>query len=123
GGCVEDQLSLRRVFYINVPAGWLAAAVVLFAYIEQIHSHGKPSVDYAGAGLLMSAVVTLLLGLMASSLSTGLTLLVISILLFIALLWVESRATDPILPVHLFRERLFAVSVAHGTLTGWAMFG
>jgi len=46
-----------------------------------------------------------------------------SIILFVLLLWVESRAADPILPLHLFRERLFAVTIAHGTLTGWAMFG
>ncbi len=123
GGFLVDQLSWRWVFYINVPAGLLAAAFVVFAYRDQIHSHGKPSVDYAGAGLLMSAVIMLLLGLMETNLSTGLILVVISILLFIALLWVESRATDPILPLHLFRERLFAVSIAHGTLTGWAMFG
>src|SRR5689334_11482242 len=123
GGFLVDQLSWRWVFYINVPAGLLAAAFVVFAYRDQIHSHGKPSVDYAGAGLLMSAVVTLLLGLMASSLSTGLILIAASILLFSALLWVESRAVDPILPLHLFRERLFAVSITHGTLTGWAMFG
>jgi hypothetical protein len=36
---------------------------------------------------------------------------------------VESRAADPILPLALFRERLFAVSCLHGVLAGWAMFG
>jgi predicted MFS family arabinose efflux permease len=47
----------------------------------------------------------------------------VSIVLFIALLWVENRAADPILPLHLFREKLFAIAVIHGVLTGWAMFG
>src|SRR5258706_2379033 len=123
GGFLVDQFSWRWVFYINVPAGLLAAAFVVFAYRDQIHSHGKPSVDYAGAGLLMSAVIMLLLGLMNTSSSNGLILIAVSILLFIALWWVESRAVDPILPLHLFRERLFTVSVTHGALTGWAMFG
>jgi len=39
------------------------------------------------------------------------------------LLWVESRAADPILPLHLFRERLFAATIGHGVFSGWALFG
>jgi len=123
GGFLVDQLSWRWVFYVNRVPGLLAAGFVAFAWRDQIHSHEKPSVDYAGAGLLMSAVVALLLGLMDSGTSTGLMLIAASIILFVLLLWVESRAADPILPLHLFRERLFAVAIAHGTLTGWAMFG
>jgi EmrB/QacA subfamily drug resistance transporter len=124
GGFLVDQLSWRWVFYVNIPPGLLAAALVALAWRDQIHSHEKPSVDYAGAGLLMSAVVTLLLGLMDDSgTSNRWILITISIILFMLLLWVESRAVDPILPLHLFRERLFAVTIAHGTLTGWAMFG
>jgi len=133
GGFLVDQLSWRWVFYVNLPPGLLAAGFVAFAWRDQIVSHEKPSVDYAGAGLLMSAVVTLLLGLtLAPNTSAGVAdsgasikwiLLTASVILFILLLWVESRAADPILPLHLFRERLFAVTIAHGTLTGWAMFG
>ena len=123
GGFLVDQLSWRWVFYVNLVPGLLAAGFVAFAWRDQIHSYEKPSVDYAGAGLLMSAVVTLLLGLMDSGTSNGLILIAASIILFVLLLWVESRAADPILPLHLFRERLFAVSITHGALTGWAMFG
>jgi MFS family permease len=50
-------------------------------------------------------------------------LLVASVVLFLALLWVENRAADPVLPLPLFREKLFAIAVIHGILTGWAMFG
>jgi MFS family permease len=39
------------------------------------------------------------------------------------LLWVERRAEDPVLPLSLFRDRLFATATAHGILTGWALFG
>jgi EmrB/QacA subfamily drug resistance transporter len=124
GGFLVDQLSWRWVFYINVPFGLLAAALVALAWRDQIRSHEKPSVDYAGAGLLMSAVVTLLLGLMDDSGTSNRWILIAgSIILFMLLLWVESRAKDPILPLHLFRERLFAVTITHGVLTGWAMFG
>jgi MFS family permease len=43
--------------------------------------------------------------------------------LFILLLWVERRAVDPVLPLPLFRDRLFSTATAHGILTGWALFG
>jgi len=36
---------------------------------------------------------------------------------------VEQRAADPVLPLSLFRKRLFAVGTAHGVLVGWTMFG
>src|SRR5215216_737314 len=123
GGFIVDQLSWHWVFYINIVPGLLAAALVALAWRDQIHGHGRPVVDYAGAGLLTLGVVTLLLGLMDYGTSSSWILLAASILLFIALLWVERRAADPILPLHLFPERLFAISITHGILTGWAMFG
>src|SRR5215211_6145267 len=132
GGFLVDQLSWRWVFYINIIPGLLAAALVAFAWQDQLHGHGKPVVDYAGAGLLTAGVVTLLLGLtLAPGASAGVEygtssswiLISASFILFLALLWVENRAADPILPLHLFRERLFAISITHGILTGWAMFG
>jgi MFS family permease len=124
GGYLVDSLSWRWVFYINVIPGLLAASLVAFAWRDQIQGHGKPSVDYAGAGLLTIGVVTLLLGLMDES-GTSMKWILIgaSILFFIALFWVERRAADPILPLHLFRERLFAATIAHGTLSGGALFG
>jgi len=81
---------------------------------------------------LTAGVVTLLLGLtLAPGASAGVEygtssswiLIGASFVLFLALLWVENRAADPILPLHLFRERLFTISITHGILTGWAMFG
>ena len=123
GGFLVDQLSWRWVFYINIIPGLLAAALVAFAWRDTLHGHGRPVVDYAGAGLLTISVVTLLLGLMEYGTSSSWILIVASIALFAVLLWVESHAADPILPLHLFRERLFAVSTTHGILTGWAMFG
>ncbi len=123
GGFLVDQLSWRWVFYVNIIPGLLAAALVAFAWRDQIHGHGKPVIDYAGAGLLTASVVTVLLGLMEYGTSNSWILIGVSVLLFIALFWVESRAADPIIPLILFRDRLFTISIAHGTLSGCAMFG
>src|SRR5512138_3685602 len=63
GGFLVDQYSWRWVFYINIPFGLLAAGLVGLAWRDQIRVHGKPVVDYAGAALLTTGVVALLLGL------------------------------------------------------------
>jgi len=123
GGFLVDQLSWRWVFYINLVPGLLAAALVALAWQDQVHGHERPAVDYAGAALLTASVISLLLGLMESGTSAGWWLIAVAAVLFILLLLAENRAADPVLPLHLFRDRLFATSVAHGVLTGWALFG
>jgi Na+/melibiose symporter-like transporter len=80
-------------------------------------------VDYAGAALLTFGVVVLLLGLFELGTPLGWILLAGAALMFAGLAWVERRAADPVLPLSLFRDRLFAVACAHGLLAGWAMFG
>ncbi len=122
GGFLVDQLSWRWIFYINVVPGLLAAALVALAWRDQARGHERPAVDYAGAALLTVSVVMLLLGLMGSGLSSWI-LSLSALALFILLLWMERRAADPILPLPLFRERLFFTATAHGILAGWAVFG
>jgi EmrB/QacA subfamily drug resistance transporter len=123
GGFLVDKLSWHWVFYVNIPPGLIAAAFVAFAWQDQTQGQEKLAVDYLGAALLSAGVVALLLGLVDFGTSTSWALIASSILLFILLFWVESRAADPILPIPLFRERLFATSIAHGVLSGWALFG
>ena len=123
GGFLVDQLSWRWVFFINLLPGLLAAALVAFAWRDHAHTHERLAVDYAGAALLSASVVALLLGMVELGTAVSWLLIGASVVLFVALLRVESRAADPVLPVHLFRDRLLAAAVGHGVLTGWAMFG
>jgi EmrB/QacA subfamily drug resistance transporter len=126
GGFIVDNLTWHWVFYVNIVPGLLAAALVGFGWRDQIQRQGRSVVDYAGAALLSAAVVSLLLGLTGVDFgsSASLILIGVSIVLFAALMWVESRAADPILPISLFRrERLFSTAITHGVFSGWAMFG
>jgi len=123
GGFIVDQFTWRWVFYINIIPGLLAAALVAFAWKEQSQHHERPAVDYLGATLLTASVVSLLLGLMEFGTFNSWLLIAAAVALFIALLWVENRAADPMLPIHLFHDRLFLTAVTHGIFTGWAMFG
>ncbi|MCB0187211.1 MAG: MFS transporter, partial [Caldilineaceae bacterium] len=124
GGFLVDQISWHWVFFINVLPGLLAVITVWFAMQDRhVDKTVKPYVDWWGAGLLSATVVTLLLGLFDMGTPLGWSLIGLAVVLLIALIVVERRAPDPILPLALFRQRLFASATTHGLLSGWAMFG
>jgi EmrB/QacA subfamily drug resistance transporter len=125
GGFLVDRVSWPWVFYFNLVPGLLAFGFVWFSWRDPAHAPRKAGVrvDYAGAALLSAGVVALLLGLFTVGTPEGWALLVVAAILLGALLWVEARAADPILPLPLFRDRLFAVACGQGALAGCAMFG
>lgn len=129
GGFVTDQISWRWVFWINLPIG-VAAALIIGLALKEPKLDKKPTVDYAGAALLMTAISLLMLAMVegGSSLATlfsGENILILSgaVVLLALFGWVEKRAADPIIPFELFRNRTVSVSVAAGFLAGVAMFG
>jgi len=124
GGFLVDQISWHWVFYVNVFPGIIAALMVWFAMQDRhVDRTVKPSIDYWGAILLSATVISLLMGLFELGTTVGQVLLGLAVLFLIALILVERRAPDPILPLALFRQRLFASANTHGLLSGWAMFG
>jgi predicted MFS family arabinose efflux permease len=124
GGFLVDQVSWRWIFYINLVPGRLAAALIWFVLEDDARPAGSAArVDYAGAGLLTAAVVVLLMGLFQLRNRSGWPLLAVSAALFAAVAWAERRAADPVLPLPLFRDRLFAVACGQGFMAGCAMFG
>lgn len=125
GGFLVDQISWHWVFWINVVPGLLAGALVWLAWIDRPRPAGaaRPAVDWAGALLLTAAVVVLLLGLLEIGTALSWGLFAAAVLLGAGLLYVERRAADPIVPLRLFGDRMFAVACAHGLLAGCALFG
>jgi len=124
GGFLVDQVSWQWVFYVNLIPGVLAIGLVWMAWNKPAPSkEERPQVDYGGAALLALGVLGLLIGLQELAGPLGYALIGGSLAVFAGLVWVERRASNPILPMHLFRDRLFVVTLLHGLLAGWAMFG
>jgi len=128
GGFFTTNLTWRWIFYINLPLG-VAAMLVLGATLPANPERRKHRIDYAGAAALAAALagVILLTDLggatfpWASPQIVGMGVAsVVSLALF---LWIEGRAAEPVLPLRLFRNRIFTVSSLVGVVVGFAMFG
>ncbi len=121
GGYITDALSWRWVFYLNLPFGALAAIVIALAYPASSRTT-KARVDWLGAMLLFGGVTALLIALGGAT-TAVLPWLGATAVLLTALIFVERRASDPILPLDLFRHPVVSYSLIVVFLTGMAMFG
>ncbi len=127
GGLVTDLLSWRWVFYLNVPFG-VASVVLLQLYLRERQARREHRLDILGTVLLTVSVAVLLLTLLEGTEMFGwndwrtLGLLGLSLVgagLFLAQ---ERRAAEPMLPLHLFRNRVISVSSAGNVVLGTVLF-
>jgi EmrB/QacA subfamily drug resistance transporter len=128
GGFLVDNFSWRWVFYVNMPVGALAVLIV----ITRLHLHTptvRHRIDVLGATLLSAGVAALTLlttwgGNQYAWSSPTIVLLGVGGVAVLGLfLWWETRAPEPILPLALFRSRVFSVASGMGFTIGMAMFG
>jgi predicted MFS family arabinose efflux permease len=127
GGFITDQISWRWVFWVNIPIGVIAALIIGLA-LQEPKRTSRPTVDYAGAALLMIAVSVLMLAMVENGSNTlfgtqNILLLLAAAVLLGIFYWAETRAKDPVIPFDLFRNRTIAIGVGCGFLAGIAMFG
>jgi EmrB/QacA subfamily drug resistance transporter len=128
GGFFVDSLSWRWIFYVNLPLGLVALAVIGIAFPAQT-KHVHRDIDYLGAAVLaagLSAIV-LFTSLGGTSYAWGspfiVALIIASVVLLVLFPFVEARAAEPIVPLALFRNRTFNVTSVVGFIIGLALFG
>ena len=120
GGSITDAFSWRWVFYLNIPFGLLAAAVIASAY-PPAPRNDRISVDWAGASLLFTGISALLIALGGDT-GMGLWWFAGAVVLLAGFARAERRATDPMLPLVLLKNPLIARTLVVVFLVGMALF-
>ncbi len=130
GGWITDHASWHWIFYINLPIGLIAMAVVVMTlHLPARTRSARPVIDWAGAGLLAvwASGAVLFATWAGTQYAWGswelISLAVVTVAALLAFVWHERRTPEPILPLEIFRSRNFTLSGALTFLGGLAMLG
>ncbi|WP_405464712.1 MFS transporter [Streptomyces jietaisiensis] len=128
GGTITDHLGWRWSFYINLPLG----AVALIAISVVLHlpkKRAQTRIDYLGAGLLTLGITSIVLVTTwggteyAWGSARIMELIGIGVAALVGFLFWQTKAAEPIMPLHIFRNRNFSLMSIIGFITGFVMFG
>ncbi|WP_243292863.1 MDR family MFS transporter [Bacillus sp. FJAT-47783] len=128
GGYIVDNFDWHWVFWVFLPIGLVAFALILKLYPSH-QGKDKESVDYVGSLLLTMMIASLLLGFTWAGdryewLSPQIiSLFSLTVLSLIAFIFVELKVKSPVLPLYLFKNGVFTISNIAGMLLGMGMFG
>jgi EmrB/QacA subfamily drug resistance transporter len=128
GGVFTEHLNWRWVFYINLPVGVVALAVIA-AVLHIPHRATRHVIDYLGTLLIASVATCLVLVASLGGTTWGwgspqiIGLAVLGAVLAAVFVAVERKAAEPVLPLKLFRVRTFTLSAVISFVVGFAMFG
>lgn len=130
GGWFTEGPGWRWAFWINLPLGVLAViATVMFLHTPKKVFEQRPRVDYFGMALLAVATSTFVLALTWGGSIYEWTdpmifmMFAITLVAGIAFVQVEKRASEPIMPLFLFKDKNFNLTTTAGLLIAIAMFG
>ena len=128
GGWITDNLDWRWVFFVNLPLGLISLVALPFVLPQSTHRR-RAKVDYLGAAIITATVVALLLALTwvgegdawyASRVLAGFAVSAVLLAVFVS---VELRAEEPVIPLSLFKNRIFLSAALLMFFVGIAMFG
>ncbi len=128
GGLFTQYLSWRWIFFVNLPIGAIAYWMLQLNFKEKVVRQ-KQSIDFLGALLLTSGCSLIILALLEGGVvwkwisSIGISILVLGIVFLVIFIYVESRVTDPIIPMWVLRHRVLLLSDIAAAGAGIIMIG
>jgi EmrB/QacA subfamily drug resistance transporter len=128
GGWLTENVSWHWIFYVNLPIG-AVTLYIIYKYLPTVRGQGSHrSLDYLGAAVFTVAVSALMIGLTNKATDTWTSpwvggLLIVSLVVGLVFLFIESRAAEPIIPLELFRNRGYSVTILAVFLAGIGFFG
>ncbi|MFZ6647443.1 MDR family MFS transporter [Undibacterium sp. TJN25] len=128
GGVITDLLSWHWIFYVNVPFGAAALAIIARAMRRPHHNHAH-RIDYLGSVLLTTCTTAFLLVLALGGTEwawdspqvSGVSLL--ATVLGVIFVWHVRRVPEPVLPLDLFENKLFLIACIVMSLTFMGLLG
>lgn len=129
GGWFTEGIGWRYAFWMNIPLGILAIISAMFFLRLPETSQKKPRLDVAGMALLAIASTCLVLFTTWGGATYDwnsliiISLIVGTVVAGVAFVLVEQKTAEPIMPLHLFKDRNFNLTTAAGLIIGISMFG
>ena len=127
GGVITDTVGWQWVFFVNLPIGAVVFAVIWRTLPRARPGDASTRIDYLGATVLVAALVPILIGLTNKQsgswgdLTVG-GLIAAGLAITALFVWIEARTGDPIVPIELFRNRSFTLSVIAMFMASMAFF-
>jgi EmrB/QacA subfamily drug resistance transporter len=128
GGFLTDTVGWHWIFYVNIPIG-IVSLIVLARLLPTIkRPDATRNLDYLGAAVFTVAISTLLIGLTNKQTADWATpevggLIGIGLLLGAVFVFIESRAKEPIIPLDMFRNRIYTSAIVSTFLISFGFFG
>lgn len=115
GGAFAEYATWRLIFLINLPIGALALGLIS-RFLHETFERRRPRIDYAGSALVLATVGTFMFGLLQGGEAwpwwslPSVTTFAFALLLGVAVVLVERRAAEPVMPGWLWRRRVLGGS-------------
>jgi EmrB/QacA subfamily drug resistance transporter len=127
GGVITDTVGWHWVFFVNLPLGAVVFVVIWRALPTFRPAGARPKIDYLGASVLAGALVPFLIGLTNKQTGNWTDpavggLIALGLVIGAIFVAVESRTSEPLVPLGLFRNRSFTISVIAMFVASMAFF-